>query len=116
MIVEDQKEEYPMIEVHKTSDLLPGIYHQTYFEYSKQAISTILQASGVVEIRSNRGLVDSPQLGLIKVWQSLPDWAKFAESSERQKLESELLKFAMNIVINIMGPSPVLPEPLRPEK
>lgn len=103
-----------MIEVHKTYDLLQSIDKQAYLEYSKRAISTILKTSGIVEIRANRGLLGSPQVCLITVWQTLPDWAKFAESSERQNLEFELLEFATNINIEIWGPSPVVPRPLRP--
>ena len=105
-----------MIEVQKTYSLLPGIDKKAYIEYSKRAISTILKAFGIVEIRANRGLLGSPLVSLTTVLETLPDRAKFAESSERLKLEAELLKFATNIDIHIWGPSPVVSEPLRPEK
>jgi len=105
-----------MIEVNKTFDLLPGIDQLAYLEYSKRALATMLKAPGIVEIRSQRSLLGSPQVRLTLEWQTLADWAKFAESPERQKLDSELLKFATGIRIELWGPSPAVPEPLRPGK
>ena len=105
-----------MIEVNKSYDLLPGIDRQAYVAWSKGASATMLQAPGLVEMRIHRNLLGSPQVRLTLVWQTLADWAKFAESAERQKLDSELLEFAANIDIELWGPSPVVPEPLRPGK
>ena len=105
-----------MIEVNKSHDLLPGIDRQAYIAWSKRASATMLQAPGLVEMRVHRNLLGSPQVRLTLVWQTLADWAKFAESAERQKLDSELLEFATNINIELWGPSPVVPEPLRPGK
>ena len=103
-----------MIEVNKTYDLLPGIDQQAYLEYGKRAFATMLKVPGLVEIRVYRTLLGSPQVRLTLVWQTLADWAKFAESPERQRLDSELLKFATNIGVELWGPSPTRPEPLRP--
>ena len=105
-----------MIEVNKSYDLLPGIDRQAYVAWSKGASATMLQAPGLVEMRVHRNLLGSPQVRLTLVWQTLADWAKFAESAERQKLDAELLQFAANIHIELWGPSPVVPEPLRPGK
>ena len=105
-----------MIEVNKTYDLLPGIDQQAYLEYSKRALATILKAPGLVEIRSYRSLLGAPHVRLTLLWQTLTDWAKFAESPERQMLDSELLKFGTDIGLEIWGPSPAVPEPLRPSK
>ena len=58
----------------------------------------------------------SPQVRLTLVWQTLADWAKFAESPERQRLDSELFKFATHIGVELWGPSLAVPEPLRPGK
>ncbi len=105
-----------MIEVNKTYDLLPGIEQPAYLEYSKRALATILKSPGLVEIRSQRSLLGSPQVRLTLLWQTLADWAKFAESPERQILDSELFKFATHVGLEIWGPSPAVPEPLRPGK
>jgi hypothetical protein len=105
-----------MIEVNKTYDLVHGIDQQAYLEYGKRALATMLKAPGLVEIRVYRSLLGSPQVRLTLVWQTLADWAKFAESPERQMLDSELFKFAKNIGLEIWRPSPATPEPLRPGK
>src|SRR5512139_2191781 len=103
-----------MIEVNKTYDLLPGVDQQAYLAYSKRALATMLKAPGIVEIRAYRSLLGSPHVRLTLLWQTLADWAKFAESPERHQLDSELLKFAADIALEIWGPSPAVPEPLRP--
>ena len=105
-----------MIGVHKTYDLLPGIDQQAYLEYGKRAFATMLKAQGIVEIRAYRSLLGSPQVRLALIWQTLADWAKFTESPERQKLETELLKFATDIDIELWRHSPVVPAPLHPGK
>jgi len=103
-----------MIEVNKTYDLLPGIDRQAYLEYGKRAFATMLKAPGVVQIRVYRSLLGSPQVRLTLEWETLADWAKFAESPERGRLDSELFNFATNIDVELWGPSPTVPEPLRP--
>jgi hypothetical protein len=105
-----------MIGVHKTYDLLPGIDQQAYLEYGRRAFATMLKAPGLLEIRVYRSLLGSPQVRLTLMWQTLADWAEFAESPERQMLDSELFRFAQNIGVELWGPSPATPEPLRPGK
>jgi hypothetical protein len=103
-----------MIEVVKTYDLLPGIDRQSYLAYAKRTFATMLKAPGLVEVRAYRSLLGSPQVRLTLVWQTLADWATFAESPERQGLDSELFTFAANISVELWGPSPAVLEPLRP--
>ena len=103
-----------VIEVNKTYDLLPGIDQQAYLAYGQRAMATMLKAPGIVEIRAYRSLLGSPQVRLTLVWQTLADWAAFAESAERQRLDAELFPFATNIGVELWGPSPATPEPLRP--
>ena len=104
------------VEVNLIYDFLPGIDQQAYQEWAKKAIGTVLQSPGLVEFRANRNVLGSPQVRSTSVWQSLADWARFAESPERQRLDSELFKFASNIGVELWGPSPTVPEPLRPGK
>ena len=105
-----------MIEVNKTYDLLPGIDRQAYVQIAQKGIKILLQATGIVELRANHNLLGSPQAHLTTIWDTLADWAKFAESAERQAIESELLTFTTNINVELWGPSQIVPEPLRPNK
>ena len=105
-----------MIEVNKTYDLLSGIDRQAYLQVAQKGIKMMLQATGIVELKANRNLLGSPQVCLTTLWNTLADWAKFAESAERQAIESELLTFTTNINVELWGPSQIVPEPLRPNK
>ena len=105
-----------MIEVNLTYDLLPGIDQQAYGEWGKKAVEKLLQAPGIIEFRGNRNVLGSPQVRSISVWQTLADWARHLESAEWQALESELRAFGSNLKVEIWGPSPVIPDPIRPGK
>ena len=104
-----------MIEECMTYDFLPGINQQAYGEYAKKAIGAVLQAPGLVEFCAYRNVLGSPLVRLVTVWQTLEDWARFAESATWQALEVELLSFVVNKHSELWGPSPVMPEPLRPK-
>jgi hypothetical protein len=105
-----------MIEVNKTFSLHPRVDQKALMEYRKKAIGALLQTSGVVEVRSHRNILGTPQVRLTIVWQTLADWAKFAESNKRFAFDDELRTFASDIRIEIWGPSPTVPEPLHPRK
>ena len=105
-----------MIEVNKTFDLLPNINQQAYAEAAQKMIRQILQTPGVIEFRAQRNLLGCPHVRITIIWETLADWASFAESRERQALDAELDAFATNIDVELWGPSPVAPEPIRPRK
>ena len=104
-----------MIEVSYYYDLLPGVDMQDWVEWASKVIAAILKAPGVVELRSHRNMVGSPLMRTTSVWQTQADWAKFNESAEWQALMFEFRDmWATNIRFAIWGPSPNVPEPLRP--
>ena len=103
-----------MIESNMVYDLLPGIDQKAYQEMAKKAVELVLQSPGLVEFRANRNVLGSPQVRATSVWQTLADWAKFYESSGWQELETEMRTFVTNLRFELWGPSPVIPEPLRP--
>lgn len=103
-----------MIENNMTYELRPNLDQRAYGEWAKKAIGVILQAPGVVEFRAYRNLLGSPQVRSTTVMQTLADWAKFVDTDEWRTLEAELRAFATDIRIQVWGPSPVLPEPVRP--
>ena len=104
-----------MIEVSYYYDLLPGVDMQAWVEFAKKAVSSVLKAPGLVEFRSYRNMLGSPIMKATTVWQTLADYAKYIESAEWQALMAELRdKWATNFRVEIWGPSPVVPEPLRP--
>jgi hypothetical protein len=102
-----------MIEVTVTWELRPGIDLEAYAAFAKNAVSTALQAPGIVEVRAQRGLL-APQVRATYVWQSLADWGKFQETGDWQELMLAFNSFAANIDTQLWGPSPIMPEPVRP--
>jgi heme-degrading monooxygenase HmoA len=104
-----------MNEAHQTWDQIPGVDQRAYNAWAKKAIGTTLQQPGLIEFRAYRNLSGSPQILVVTEWDSVVDWARFAENSW-PALEAELRAFATNINYSLWGISPVVPQPLRPAK
>jgi heme-degrading monooxygenase HmoA len=104
-----------MTEIDLMYDFRPGVDLNAYNEWAKKAIAAILKAPGIIEFRAFRNVLGSPLICATTVWQNLSDWSRFTEGGEWRKMEEELrAKFADNIQVGIWGPSPVVPEPLKP--
>jgi heme-degrading monooxygenase HmoA len=105
-----------MVESVLLYDLERGVDQQAYAAWAKKAIGAVLTAPGVVEFRATRNLLGSPYIRSITVWKTLADWQKFAESEVWKTAEAELrAKFTTVVRVELWGPSPVAPEPLRPK-
>ncbi|HJW54478.1 MAG TPA: hypothetical protein VJ577_04325 [Burkholderiaceae bacterium] len=105
-----------MIESNFSYDLLPNIDMKSYGEWVKKTVASIAKQPGMVEFHASRNILGAPQIRASTVWQSLEDWSRFAEENTWQTMQAELRGFATNIKVELWGPSPVLPEPVRPAK
>jgi len=105
-----------MVEMNMTYDFVPGTDPRAWEAFAKKAITAILKAPGVVEFRANRNLLGTPQVRTATVWQTLADWGHFSESAEWHALEAEMRASVTNIRVELWGPSPIVPAPLRPVK
>ena len=103
-----------MIEVNTTWELIPHIDQEAYDEFAKKSIDSRLKAPGLIEFRASRNMLGSPQVRSTSVFRNLADWASFTDSDEWRHLEADLRNFATNIRVDIWGPSPLLPKPVRP--
>jgi heme-degrading monooxygenase HmoA len=104
------------VEVFQYYDFLPGMDQKAYAEFAKKVKATYMKAPGLIEFRGNRNMLGSPQVRITTVWRSLSDWAKFWEAKELAELEAKRRTFATNIHVEIWGPSPVTPKPIRPDQ
>jgi heme-degrading monooxygenase HmoA len=104
------------IEVVQKYDLLPGVDQEAYAELMKKVIAALLRAPGLVEIDARRNLLGSPQVRATSVWQSLADWEATREHEELVALEVESRRHVTNMSVEIWEPSPLLTQPLRPER
>ena len=106
-----------MIEVCLSFNLYKDVNEDQYAAWAKKAIVPLLKSPGIIEFKAHRNLLGSPQVRLTSTWNSLNDWAGFAESTEWLNLMGELKKkFAADIEMTVWGQSPIAPEPLRPSK
>ena len=106
-----------MIEVCLLFNLYKDVDEDQYAAWAKKAIVPLLKSPGIVEFKAHRNILGTPQVRLTTAWNSLNDWARFAESSDWIDLMGELsTKFAANIEMTIWKPSHIAPEPLRPSK
>jgi heme-degrading monooxygenase HmoA len=105
-----------MIEVSFTYDFHPGFDEEAYKKLAKKANAMMLSAPGFIEFRAHRNLVGSPHVRRTSVWQSLSHWAALAQQPEFQKLTAEFRVYVTNLDVQLWGPSPLVPEAIRPTK
>ena len=102
-----------MIEVAFTYDLVPGIDLKAYTNLARHATKMMMSADGFIEFRAHRNLTGSPQVRRTSVWESLSHWATVAQTPEFQNLTAEFRMYVTNLDVQLWGPSPLVPEPLR---
>ena len=103
-----------MVELCVTYDIVPGVDLKAYAESSKRMIGVCLKAPGLVELRANRNFLGSPRVRTTLVWRDLSDWSSFVQTDESSAAWDDFSNFITNVKVDAWGPSPVMPEPLRP--
>ncbi len=103
-----------MIEVVFTYNFHSGINEDAYAGIARQATKLMRSAPGFIEFRAHRNLLGSPHVRRTSVWRSLADWAALAQEPEFQQLTAEFRTFVTKLEVQIWGPSPLVPEPLKP--
>jgi len=104
-----------MVEVAYTYDFLPNIDEKAYAKIAKRATVLMSQSEGFIEFRANRNLVGSPHVRRTSVWKNLAHWSALAQREDFQKLTADFRLHVTNLQVNFWGPSPLLPEPIKPE-
>lgn len=105
-----------MIEVAFTYDFLPDIDTKAYASLAKRATTLMISAKGFIEFRAHRNMIGSPHVRRTSVWESLAHWAAVAQTPAFQELTQEFRTFVTDLDVQIWGPSPLTPEPIRPPK
>jgi quinol monooxygenase YgiN len=102
-----------MIEVAFYYDFTPGYDENAYTDLVRRATNMMVKADGFVEFRAHRNILGSPQVRRTSVWENLEFWAKLAQTPEFQKITTEFSGFVTNLDVQIWGPSPLTPEPIK---
>ena len=103
-----------MVEIVFTYDFVPGMDEQAYARLARRATEMMVSAPGFVEFRAHRSLVGTPHVRRTSVWRSLSDWAALAQNPEFQEVTAEFRTYVTHVDVQLWGPSPLVPDPIRP--
>ena len=87
-----------------------------YLKWTESAIKRTLAVPGVVEFRAYRQATGSSQSVITYEFNDLAAWAAWESNEDLQNVLTELRTLALNVNIEVWGPSPVVPAPIRPGK
>lgn len=87
---------------------------EAYNEWGKVAIPAILAAPGVVEFRGYRPVTGGSQVAVTIEFADLEAWAAWYADAGMQKIMQERYEFEINVIDELWGPSPIVPEPRSP--
>ena len=94
-------------------DILPQSIDD-YTKWAKSAIPRELSVPGVVEFRAYRPATGSSQVVATYEFKDMGSWVAWQSHEDIQQIFDELRSYTTNISIELWGPSPVVPEPIRP--
>ena len=85
-----------------------------YLEWTKSSIPRTLAVPGVVEFRAYRPAGGASQVVTTYEFADMAAWAAWWSHPDCQQTLTELHTLALNVTTELWGPSPVVPEPVRP--
>jgi quinol monooxygenase YgiN len=85
-----------------------------YMEWSKGAIARTVSAPGVVEFRAYRPATGTSQAVITYEFANMAAWETWHAHQDVQDVTTELRTLANNVSSELWGPSPVVPDPIRP--
>jgi len=91
---------------------------EEYGKWAQSAVQRLLAAPGVVEFRAYRGAAGG-QGGQVIVTLEFADmagWAAWQSEEGVQQVIAETFVMGLNVTSELWGPSPVVPQPIRPGK
>lgn len=89
---------------------------EAYLKWTDSAIKGTLAVPGVVEFRAYRTAEGPSQIVTTYEFVDMAAWAAWYSNEGVQKILTELHTLALNVNLELWGPSPVVPAPIRPGK
>ncbi len=87
---------------------------EAYAAWAKTAIPKFLAVPGLVEFRAYRPITGASQVVTTYEFADLTAWAAWYANEEIQNVINERRTLTINEVSDLWGPSPIVPEPIRP--
>jgi heme-degrading monooxygenase HmoA len=87
---------------------------EAYPEWAKSAVSRLLAVPGVVEFRAYRPATGYHQVAVTYEFSDMKAWASWRYNEDIQKVFDEGYIYMANVSSELWGPSPIVPEPIRP--
>ncbi len=89
---------------------------EDYLKWTESAIKRTLAVPGVVEFRAYRPATGASQVVTTYEFADMVTWAAWQSDEDGQKVMDELRTLTLNVNIEVWGPSPIVPGPIRPGK
>lgn len=86
-----------------------------YTAWAKGAIQRTVGAGGVTEFRAYRPASGSFQVVITLEFADMAAWATWHSTEVVQTVFVEMRTLANNVTTELWGPSPVVPQPIRPD-
>lgn len=87
---------------------------ETIARWQESAIRRTVAVPGVIEFRAYRPVSGVSRYLVTYEFADLAAWAAWYGHEETQKVLDELHTLALNVTLELWGPSPVVPKPIRP--
>lgn len=92
----------------------PGTPAEEYAAWAQGAIQRTLGAGGVTEFRGYRPASGAFQVVVTYEFEDMAAWAAWHETETVQTVLTELRTVANDVTSELWGPSPIVPQPIRP--
>lgn len=89
---------------------------ESYPTWAQSAIRRTLAAGGVTEFRGYRPASGAFEVVVTYEFADMAAWATWYHRDNVQQVIAELRTIANNIAIDLWGPSPIVPQPIRPAR
>lgn len=87
---------------------------EAYGAFTQRAVPATVGVPGVVEFRGYRPASGDHQVVVTYEFAEMEDWAGWYRDDDVQEALAELRNLAVDVKTELWGPSPVVPEPVRP--
>ena len=84
-----------------------------YMNWAQTAIKRTVSAPNVVEFRAYRPIGGTQVVTTVE-FESMKAWVEFYENEDMKKIMEEIHTLALNVNVEVWGPSPVVPTPIKP--